>query len=221
MEAGPDEQPADADEAIAVIPPGTAKLPATRRRSARDRLLAAAQELFYEEGVNTVGIDRVIERAGVAKASLYNTFGSKDELIRAYLTARQDAMRERILRGLAQYTSPRARLLGVFDVMRESAAEPGFRGCAFVRASAELKPGSSVKTVCDGTRAWMLTLFTTLAMAAGAGDPVGLARQCVLLYDGAAVSAQMDGNTGAALAARAAAAHLLDAACAGNEGAGG
>ena len=53
--------------------------------SARERLLTAASELFYDEGVHTVGIDRVIERAGVAKASLYNTFGSKDELVRAYL----------------------------------------------------------------------------------------------------------------------------------------
>ncbi len=58
------------------------------RLSARERLLAAAQELFYEEGINTVGIDRVIERAGVAKASLYDCFGSKDELICAYLEAR-------------------------------------------------------------------------------------------------------------------------------------
>ena len=56
-------------------------------RSARERLLDAANELFYEEGVHTVGIDRVIERAGVAKATLYSTFGSKDELVRAYLAA--------------------------------------------------------------------------------------------------------------------------------------
>ena len=64
--------------------------------SARERLLAAASELFYAEGVHTVGIDRVIERAGVAKASLYNTFGSKDELVRAYLEARHAQTSERI-----------------------------------------------------------------------------------------------------------------------------
>ena len=56
--------------------------------SARDRLLAAADELFYEEGIHTVGIDRIIEKAGVAKATLYSVFGSKEELIRAYLAAR-------------------------------------------------------------------------------------------------------------------------------------
>src|SRR5664279_4910680 len=65
------------------------------RRSARERLMTAADELFYEEGVHTVGIDRVIEHAGVAKGSLYNTFGSKDELIRAYLEGRHARMARR------------------------------------------------------------------------------------------------------------------------------
>ena len=66
---------------------------ATVKRSPRERLLAAADELFYAEGVQSVGIDRVIERAGVAKASLYSTFGSKEELVRAYL----EGMHERVL----------------------------------------------------------------------------------------------------------------------------
>src|ERR1700684_4332700 len=90
------------------------------RRSARERLLAAADELFYADGVHTVGIDRVIERAGVAKATLYSAFGSKDELIRCYLTARHAARQERMTRKLARYDTPRARLLGVFDVLGES-----------------------------------------------------------------------------------------------------
>ena len=59
------------------------------KRSARERLMAAAHELFYDEGINTVGIDRIIERAGVAKASLYDCFGSKDELIRSSLLPKQ------------------------------------------------------------------------------------------------------------------------------------
>ena len=79
--------------------------------SARERLLAAANELFYGEGVNTVGIDRIIERAGVAKASLYNVFGSKDELIRAYLNARHEARKERVTLRLARIESPREKIL--------------------------------------------------------------------------------------------------------------
>ena len=81
------------------------------RPSARERLLAAANELFYNEGVHTVGIDRVIEQAGVAKASLYNTFGSKDELVRAYLETRQASVTQRITQAVERYDTPRERLL--------------------------------------------------------------------------------------------------------------
>ena len=77
------------------------------RRPARERLLAAANELFYNEGVHTVGIDRVIEQAGVAKASLYNTFGSKDELVRAYLESRHTRIADHYASYLERYTTPR------------------------------------------------------------------------------------------------------------------
>jgi AcrR family transcriptional regulator len=182
------------------------------RSSARDRLLAAADELFYEEGIHTVGIDRVIERAGVAKATLYNVFGSKDELIRAYLTARHVARQERIRNGLARYETPRERLLGVFDVLGEVFARPGFRGCAFLNASAEATAGSAVADVSGQSRAWVRSLFTELSQAAGAADPDRLAQQLVLLYDGATVAARMDHDPTAAAAARAVATVLLDAA---------
>jgi AcrR family transcriptional regulator len=182
------------------------------RRSARDRLLAAAQELFYEEGVNTVGIDRVIERAGVAKASLYDCFGSKEELIRSYLQERQASRQARITAGIERFTAPRDRLLAVFDVMGEIFKDSNYRGCSFIRASAEVKAGSSIKTICDESRAWLRSLFAKLAEEAGAREPGRLAEQLVLLYDGAAVAAQMDRSPGAAASARSAAAMLLDAA---------
>jgi AcrR family transcriptional regulator len=181
------------------------------RVSARERLLAAAEALFYEEGVNTVGIDRIIERAGVAKASLYSTFGSKDELIRAYLARRHHARKTRIEERLARCASPRERLLAVFDVMGELIAEPGFRGCAFLRASAEARSNSSVRGVCDDSRKWLRTLLRDLAKESGAADPEQLAQQLVLLYDGVSVSAQMDRNVGAAAAARAVAEKMLEA----------
>jgi len=115
------------------------------RPSARERLLASANELFYEEGVHTVGIDRVIEHAGVAKGSLYNTFGSKDELIRAYLESRHAGMERRFGRALEHYDSPRDRLLSIFEAQAELFSEPGYRGCAFTRASAESHPGDLVE----------------------------------------------------------------------------
>ncbi len=97
----------------------------TERVPARERLLAAAEELFYEEGVHTVGIDRVIERAGVAKATLYSAFGSKDELVRAYLARHDQTWRRRLTSGLAaRYATPRERLLGVFDVLGSGSPSP-------------------------------------------------------------------------------------------------
>jgi len=95
------------------------------RPSARERLLAAANELFYNEGVHTVGIDRVIEQAGVAKGSLYNTFGSKDELVRAYLETRHASVTQRITQAVERYDTPRERLLAVFEGQGELFAQPG------------------------------------------------------------------------------------------------
>ena len=181
--------------------------------SARERLLAAASELFYDEGVHTVGIDRVIERAGVAKASLYNTFGSKDELVRAYLETRHEATSARISRYLDRYTDPRDRLLGVFEAQGELFAEPGFRGCAFVSASAE-SPGEAVSRPAEDYRGWVRGLLTGLAREAGVPDPEALGRQLHMIYDGASLSARMDRDPSSAVAARAAAEVLLDAALA-------
>ena len=182
--------------------------------SARDRLLAAADELFYEEGIHTVGIDRVIEKAGVAKATLYSTFGSKDELIRAYLNGRHHRRRGRIVERLATYGNPRDRLLGVFDILGDSFAKPGFHGCAFVNATAESAPGSAAEEATLEHRGWMRNLFTELARDAGVPDPAGFAGQLMLLYDGANIAARIDRTTTAAAAARAAATTLLDAATA-------
>lgn len=184
----------------------------TDRLSARERLLAAADELFYEEGVHIVGIDRVIERAGVAKATLYSAFGSKDELIRAYLVRRHERRQDRMTRGLARYDNPRDRLLGVFDVLSELAAENGFRGCAFYNATAESDAGSAAREVTDATRAWTRALFTDLARDAGAIDPARLAAQLVVLYDGATAGSRLDRSADVPATARAAAEIIVDAA---------
>ena len=198
-----------------VVPGDTAPAQIERqsdRLSARERLLAAADELFYEEGVHIVGIDRVIERAGVAKATLYSAFGSKDELIRAYLQRRHERRQERITRGLERYDDPRARLLGVFDVLSELAAETGFRGCAFHNASAESAAGSPAEEVSDSTRAWTRALFVDLARDAGAPDPTTLAAQLVVLYDGATAGSRLDRSADVPAVARAAAEIIVDAA---------
>jgi AcrR family transcriptional regulator len=200
----------DTSRALPRRRPPSARRNSARPLSARERLLAAADELFYREGVNSVGIDRVIERAGVAKASLYDCFGSKEELIRAYLAARAEARQARITRMLERYATPRERLLGIFDVLGELVADSNYRGCAFVRASAEIRPDGRVKTVCDDSRTWTRSLFAGLAKEAGAREPEHLAQQLMLLYDGVSVSGQMEHDPTAASAARAVATTLLD-----------
>jgi AcrR family transcriptional regulator len=177
-------------------------------------LLQAADKLFYEEGIHTVGIDRLLEQAGVAKASLYSTFGSKDALIGEYLAARLERRRVRVETALAKHESPRARILAVFDVLSERVAEKDFRGCAFFRATAEGQPNQRVDAVCEEARRWLKSLFVELATSAGLRTPERLAQMLVMLYDGAIITAQMDGDLGAPRAAREAAAALLERAAA-------
>ncbi|MDH6220375.1 TetR/AcrR family transcriptional regulator [Streptomyces pseudovenezuelae] len=189
-----------------------AKTRTAQTPTARERLLSAAGELFYAEGVQTVGIDRIIEHAGVAKASLYNTFGGKEQLILAYLESRHASVTGRLLRAIDRVEDPRERLLAVFEAQSELFAQPTYRGCAFVAASAEAKHGSAIEETTDTYRAAIRTLFTELARDAGAADPESLARQLHLLYDGGGLSARMDRDPSAGATARAAASVLIDAA---------
>lgn len=171
--------------------------------SARERLLAAANQLFYEEGVHTVGIDRVIAEAGVAKASLYATFGSKDELVHAYLVGRAERRQARITERIARFDTPRERIFAIFDLLAEIVAEPKFRGCAFVNASAEgRRDDGKVFRVCSDTRTWTRELFVTLSREAGAREPERLGAQLALIYDGVLVRASMDRNAYASDEAR-------------------
>lgn len=183
------------------------------RVSTRERLLAAADELFYAEGVNSVGVDQVIRKAGVARASLYNTFGSKSELVRAYLKGRHAQTRERMARELeARYRTPRERLVGIFEVQGDIFADPDFRGCAFMCASAESETSEAVEKATDEYRLWVHSLFLDLAYAAGAPAPETLADQLVVLYDGSGVSAWLDHNPAVAKVSASAAKALVDVA---------
>lgn len=185
--------------------------PTENRASARERLLAAANDLFYAEGVQTVGIDRIIEHADVAKASLYNLFGSKDALVQAYLESRHHATTERLKAAIERHRDPRKRLLAVFDAQGEIFAEPDFRGCAFITATAEAEDGGLVDQAAEAFRAEILALFTDLSRQAGARNPARLARQLQMIYDGAGLAARMDRDPSIARCARVAAGTLLDA----------
>jgi AcrR family transcriptional regulator len=192
-------------------PPSTDD-PHARAASARERLLASADALFYAEGVQSVGIDRVIEHAGVAKASLYNLFGSKEGLVRAYLEARHDGTTTVISNAVELHRDPRRRILAVFEAQAQVFAQPGFRGCAFVAALAEAPLGGQVEEAAAEYRTWMRALFVDLAEQARAADPLELARQLQIIFDGGMIAAWMDHQPSIASSSRAAAEALIQAA---------
>jgi AcrR family transcriptional regulator len=186
------------------------------RPAPRERLLAAADELFYEEGICSVGVDRILSRADVARASLYSAYGSKEELVRAYLQARSDGWQALVAQELpVKWDNARDRIIGIFELMTEWFATPGYRGCPFINASAEEDSGQAVAEVRDRHRAWVRETLTGLARSAGAHDPEALSEQLVLLYDGSMVGAQLDHTPAPGVAAQRAAAALLDTATSG------
>ena len=182
------------------------------RPAPRERLLAAADRLFYKEGICTVGVDRILKEAVVARASLYTTYGSKEELVRAYLQQRSATWQATVAEVLpARWSNPRDRILGIFTLLAEWFAAPGYRGCPFINASAEAVASVAVEEVRDRHRTWVRDLFAELGRQAGAHAPDALAAQLVLLYDGAMVGAQLDESPAPGEAAQAAAAALIDA----------
>ncbi len=178
-----------------------------------ERILNAATELFYKEGIRAVGIQRVIDEAGIAKASLYAHYASKDDLVAACLTqrlARGRAMVEAALRDPA--LDARGKLLRLFDLQIAWTSSAEFRGCPFLNASGELAdPEHPARKVTASQRKWLHGLVASLVRESGVRHAETVAAAIVVLYDGAAASALIDANPGAARHARWAVAQLLDA----------
>jgi AcrR family transcriptional regulator len=184
----------------------------TRLPSGRDRILQAAARLFYAEGIHAVGVDRVTAEAGVAKATLYQQFRSKDELVAACLQRRAEHWRASVAAPvLALPGSPARRAGAVFERLGEAFAAPGYRGCPFINAAAEY-PGRDgpVAAAIAAHRAQVRGLFAELLTGVPAARRAALTDQLVLLYDGMMVGAQLDHGQAAARRARAAARQLLD-----------
>jgi AcrR family transcriptional regulator len=183
-----------------------------RRPSARDRLLAAANQLFDAQGIQTVGVDRIIEHAGVSRGSFYNNFDSKEQLIHTYLLGHHHHTTTQLNDAIASQSDPRRKILAVFDTQAERFRQTDFNGCAFVAASTEAPAGGVIDRDAADFRAWIRIMFTDLAYEAGAPDPGQLGRQLHVLYDGAGLTARMDHDPDIAAATRAGVETLLDAA---------
>ncbi|MFI9847812.1 TetR/AcrR family transcriptional regulator [Nonomuraea sp. NPDC051941] len=170
--------------------------------STRDRLLDAAAELFYREGVG-VGIEALCRRAGVSKRSMYQLFASKDEVMAASLERSAPAYQAFLLPPAADDRPPRARILHVFERLEEAAAAPDFRGCPYVAAAVEVKsPEHPASLVARRSKDALTAFFQQEAERAGAKDPTLLARQLTIVFDGAGARAvvQAQGLDGLAVA---------------------
>ncbi|WP_155373091.1 TetR/AcrR family transcriptional regulator [Catellatospora vulcania] len=182
-----------------------------RPSAARERLLAAAAQVFYAEGIHAVGVDRVIEQAQVTRATFYRHFPGKDDLVRAYVEHADAAIRARLEAALAITGDPVALLGLLVDGIGEDICAPGFRGCPFINAAAEFPdPAHPVHQAVVAHRAWfraaLVQLLTTMAYA----DPQLGADTLVMLRDGAMVAGYLGAPAAARDNLRAAVARLVE-----------
>lgn len=179
--------------------------------SSRDRLLDAAAELTYRDGVG-IGVEALCRAAGVSKRSLYQLFESKDELLAASLRERAAAFAAGLLPAADDGRSPRERILHVFERVEAQSAEPGFQGCRYLAVQIELKDRDHpASRVARRVKANLEDFFRSEAGRGGADDPDLLARQLILVFDGASARAGIGADRLAGLVAPTVAA-LLDAA---------
>lgn len=165
----------------------------THKAGARDRLIAAAERLFYAEGIHAVGVDRLCAEAEVSKRSLYQHFSGKDEVVTAMLEAQAAKFAAQIA---LDGGSPRERILAVFDALDQAAASPAFRGCPFVGAASELKDRDhpAVRVACE--QKVLLTEYFAKALRAGhSRDADLLALQLTLIFDGASAYSTVRGGS--------------------------
>jgi AcrR family transcriptional regulator len=164
------------------------------RTEAAARILAAASELFYRDGIRAVGVDAIAAESGVTKMTLYKHFGSKDRLVAAYLHARDEKWRDWVLKYVgARAGGPVERVLAVFDALGAwLERQEGMRGCAFVNASVEVAdPDHPAQVVIEDQKRWMRGYLEQLAAEAGVEEPDKLADQLLILVEGATVTAVM------------------------------
>ena len=185
---------------------------ATRRRPGAERLLEAASDLFYREGIRAVGVDTISSKAGVSKRTLYNRFGGKAELVAEYLRRRDERWRVYLQEQTEGVADPREKLLAVFGAYEEWLVGEDFRGCAFANAAAEIPdPDHPARIVAQRHKEGVREHMAALAKEAGFDEPGALAERLLLLLEGAAATAAMRRSGEPLGVARSVALELLDA----------
>ncbi len=178
----------------------------------RERILQAASDLFYSNGIKATGVDAIATLANSNKMTLYKHFPSKNDLVVAFLRKRDEDFRAWFIEKINSKTDyPKDRLLAIFDIIREWLNMPEFRGCAFINAAAEFPvEGNPVHQVSAAFYDNLKAYISDLATQCGIQSAESLGGQLSLLIEGAIVSEQMNRHSGAAEQAKQAAKVLID-----------
>lgn len=180
---------------------------------ARERILSAAEELYYRKGYAAVGMDELRGAAGVSLRRLYGLFPAKSDIVAAVLTRKHAEWEQSLSAAVADAGSPRERLLAVYGYLEDWFCTDGFRGCAFINAFGEL--GGTSPEVAQIVRDHKASFQEYMAaLAAESGAPRALAAQLSILAEGAQSTAAISADPQVAVQARAAAEVLIDAALA-------
>jgi AcrR family transcriptional regulator len=173
--------------------PQIADLPPAKTSEPRSRLLDTASGLFYREGINSVGVDRIVSEANVTRATFYRHFPSKEALVLAYLQRAHDMLVERMDKALA-HEDPKERLLAIGQDIATQIRSPHFRGCAFIKAAAEFDdPDGPVRRAIAAHRAWFAATVRKAFVDLTHPRPDDAMRHFVMLRDGAMVGGSLDG----------------------------
>ena len=169
-----------------------ADLPPAKSSAARERLLETARRIFYAEGVNTVGVQRIIEEAGVTLATFYRHFPSKQDLILAYLQSVHDDFEHRATVAEQAAETPGDVLTSIGNNITAQLTDPGFRGCAFINAATEFEnPDGPIMRAVLAHRAWFYGLVRDAFATAGHPRPELAASRYVMLRDGATTAGHL------------------------------
>jgi len=165
-----------------------------RTSEPRERLLSTASQLFYREGIHSVGVDRIVADAAVTRATFYRHFPGKEDLVTAYLASEDSALRGFFESASASISDPDELLEAIIQGIAEDVARNHTRGCPFINAAAEYPDAtSSVRKTVRSHRDWFAATLEQALVAAGRGDAAEKARALVLLRDAALVGGYLDG----------------------------
>lgn len=181
------------------------------RPNKRDEIVRKALDVFYRNGFHATGMDMLVAETGVSKTSMYKHFRTKEDIILATLRLRDENFRNWLYRRVeALANTPKAQLVAVFDALEEWFAKPEFRGCMFIKASAEFQETDHPIHVQSAEHKRLLgDHFLKIVQAAGVREPEELTRQLMILKEGAIIMAVMGHSDNPAQDAKAAALALI------------